>query len=186
VVLGRAITLEAVQVTATASDKLRASFDDNKRVGLGHFMERAEIAKFDGMQLATVLTTLPTTGVANGNGHAWVTSRRRPPPGCPGNPPDDTCLQNHGFYIPTYFESMQGMPRECWAHVYVDGVLQNGTREPTEPFDLNTIPPERIDKMEFYAGASETPLQYSRMGSQCGVLVIWTRQYEPKPDKPPS
>jgi hypothetical protein len=186
VVLGRAITLEAVQVTATASDKLRASFDDNKRVGLGHFMERAEIAKFDGMQLATVLTTLPTTGVANGNGHAWVTSRRRPPPLCPGNPPDDTCLQNHGFYIPTYFESMQGMPRECWAHVYVDGVLQNGTREPTEPFDLNTIPPERIDKMEFYAGASETPLQYSRMGSQCGVLVIWTRQYEPKPDKPPS
>jgi len=77
------------------------------------------------------------------------------------------------------------MPKECWAHVWVDGVLQNGTREPAEPFDLKEIPPYRIDKMEFYAGASETPLQYSRMGSQCGVLVIWTRQYEPKPEKPP-
>ena len=80
---------------------------------------------------------------------------------------------------------MQGMPKECWALVWVDGVLQNGIREPTEPFDLKEIPPDRIDKMEFYAGASETPSQYSRMGSQCGVLVIWTRQYEPKPEKPP-
>jgi len=185
VVLGRAITLEAVQVTATAYDKLRRSFDDNMRVGLGHFMTRDQIAKYDGMELATVLSTLPTTGVANGNGHSWVTSRRRPLPPCPGNPPSDGCLQQHGFYIPSYFERMQGMPKECWAHVWVDGVLQNGTREPAEPFDLKEIPPYRIDKMEFYAGASETPLQYSRMGSQCGVLVIWTRQYEPKPEKPP-
>ena len=79
---------------------------------------------------------------------------------------------------------MQGMPVECWAHVYVDGVLQNGISEPTEPFDLKQIPPERIDKMEFYAGAAETPAQYSRMGSNCGVLVVWTRPYESKPDKP--
>jgi hypothetical protein len=82
---------------------------------------------------------------------------------------------------------MQGMPLGiCWAQVYVDGVLQNAMKEPTEPFDLTQIPPERIGALEFYGGASETPAQYSRMGSQCGVLVIWTRQYEPKPDKPPS
>jgi len=184
VVLGRAITLEAVQVTATAYDKLRQSFDENKRVGLGHFMERDQIAKFDGMETATVLSTIPTTGVANGNGHSWVTSRRRPAPICPPHPAGDECLKSHGFYIPEYFESMQGMPVECWAHVYVDGVLQNGISEPTEPFDLKQIPPERIDKMEFYAGAAETPAQYSRMGSNCGVLVVWTRPYEPKPDKP--
>jgi hypothetical protein len=185
VVLGRAITLETVQVTASASDKLRQSFDENKRIGLGHFMEREEIAKYDGMELATVLQNIPTTGVANGNGHSWVTSRRRPPPLCPPHPQGDTCLQSHGFYIPEYLEAMQGMPVECWALVYLDGVLQNGTREPTEPFDLKRIPPERIDRMEFYAGAAETPAQYSRMGSACGVLVIWTRRFEPKPDHPP-
>ncbi|HEY6827979.1 MAG TPA: carboxypeptidase regulatory-like domain-containing protein [Gemmatimonadaceae bacterium] len=183
VVLGRAITLEAVQVTATAYDKMRQSFDENKRVGLGHFLERTEIAKYDGMELATVLQNIPTTGVANGRGHSWVTSRRRPPPMCPPN--DYICLQSHGFYIPDSMERQQGMPIECWAQVYVDGVLQNGIREPTEPFDLKQIPPERIDKMEFYASGAETPMQYSRMGSSCGVLVVWTRQYEPKPDKPP-
>ena len=187
VVLGRAITLEPVKVTATASDKMRASFDENMRVGLGHFMTRDQIAKYDGMELATVLSTIPTTGVANGRGRSWVTSRRRPPALCPpaSTPQGVVCLQNHGFYVPDTAEMQQGMPIECWALVYLDGVLQNGTKEPTEPFDLKQVPPERIDKMEFYAGAAETPSQYSRMGSNCGVLVIWTRLYEPKPDKPP-
>ena len=38
------------------------------------------------------------------------------------------------------------------------------------------IPPERVEAMEFYAGAAETPMRYSRMGSNCGALVIWTRK----------
>ena len=174
VVLGRAITLEAVQVTATAYDKLRQSFDENKRIGLGHFMTRDEIQKFDGMQLATVLQQMPTTGVATGNGHSWIASRLPHP-----------SISGRGVYFPTAMEKMQGMPSGvCWAHVYIDGVLQNGTQEPTEPFDVTQIPAERIDAIEFYAGAGETPAKYTRMGSQCGVLVIWTRQYEPKPAKP--
>jgi hypothetical protein len=183
VVLGRAITLEAVQVTATAYDKMRQSFDENKRVGLGHFMEREQIAKYDGMELATVLQNITATAVANGRGHSWVTTNRPRAPLCPPN--DTTCLQSHGFYIPDSMEKQQGMPIQCWAQVYLDGVLQNGVREPTEPFDLKQIAPERVDKMEFYTGGAETPAQYTRMGSNCGVLVIWTRQYEPKPDKPP-
>jgi len=175
VVLGRAVTLETVQVTATAHDKLRQSFDENKRIGLGHFMTRDEIQKFDGLQLASVLQQIPSTGVATGNGHSWIASRLPHP-----------SLSGRGIYLPSYIEKMQGMPSGvCWAHVYIDGVLQNGTQEPTEPFDVTQIPAERIDAIEFYAGAAETPAKYSRMGSQCGVLVIWTRQYEPKPDKPP-
>ena len=187
VVLGRAITLEPVKVTATAYDKMRLSFDENMRVGLGHFMTRDQIAKYDGMELATVLSTLPTTGVASARGRSWVTSRRRPAPLCPplSNPRGAECLRNHGFYVPDTAEMQLGMPIDCWALVFVDGVLQNGPKQPTEPFDLKRIPPERVDKIEFYAGPSETPAQYSRMGSPCGVLVIWTRQYEPKPDKPP-
>jgi hypothetical protein len=57
--------------------------------------------------------------------------------------------------------------------------------DPTEPFDLKEMHPDRVDKLEFYATSAEVPLEYSRRGSQCGVLVIWTRGYEPKPDKPP-
>ncbi|HEV8215249.1 MAG TPA: hypothetical protein VGP95_05425, partial [Gemmatimonadaceae bacterium] len=103
---------------------------------------------------------------------------------CPPGTRQLECLQSHGFYIPDGMQRQQGMPIACWSLIWIDGVLQNGVREPTEPFDLKEVPPDRIDKVEFYAGASETPLQYSRMGSNCGTLVIWTRQYEPKPDKP--
>jgi hypothetical protein len=119
VVLGRAITLEPVKVTATAYDKMRLSFDENMRVGLGHFMTRDQIAKYDGMELATVLSTLPTTGVASARGRSWVTSRRRPAPLCPplSNPRGAECLRNHGFYVPDTAEMQLGMPIDCWALV---------------------------------------------------------------------
>jgi hypothetical protein len=160
VVLGRVVTLEPVVVTA--SERVRQSFDENRRIGLGHFLTREDIAKYDGMDMSSALQQVPTVGLADGHGHVWVTSRRHP--------------FTAQVYEPSYIERMQGMPRECWAQVYLDGVLQNGMKEPTEPFDLKQIPVDRVEAIEFYAGGGETPLQYSRLGSQCGVLVIWTRR----------
>jgi hypothetical protein len=43
-------------------------------------------------------------------------------------------------------------------------------------FNLNSINPAQIEAIEFYASPAETPLKYSVMESQCGVLVIWTRR----------
>jgi hypothetical protein len=60
--------------------------------------------------------------------------------------------------------------------VYLDGVLMNGSKQPTEPFDLSTVAPEQLEAVEWYASPSQTPLQYGRSGSQCGVLVLWTRR----------
>jgi hypothetical protein len=68
------------------------------------------------------------------------------------------------------------MPIACYALVYVDDVLMNGTTEPTEPFDISSIAPEQVEAVEFYSGPAQTPLKYSRMGSNCGVLVIWRRR----------
>jgi hypothetical protein len=184
VVLGRAVTLEPVKVTATASDRMRASFDDHRRIGIGHFMMREEIQKYDGMEFATLLSTIPTTGIAYGRAHNWVTSRLRPPPPlCLYQ--RAACLRAHGFYLGDGYGDDAGLPVECWSLVFIDGVLQNGMHDPTEPFDLKEMHPDRVDKLEFYATSAEVPLEYSRRGSQCGVLVIWTRGYEPKPDKPP-
>jgi len=183
VVLGRAVTLEPVKVVATARDMMRASFDENKAVGLGHFMTRDQIEKYDGMELATLLSTISSTAIAYGKAHNWISSRRRPPP--PLCLLDYlACMRAHGFHIPDEFEGQQGLPIECWALVWVDGVLQNGMHDPTEPFDLKEVAPFGVDKLEFYANDLEAPLKYQRRGSQCGVLVIWRRQYEPKPDKP--
>jgi hypothetical protein len=174
VVLGRAVTLEAVTVTARANDREMPGFEDNKRVGLGHFMTRAELEKFTGMQLGTALDQLSDIHTVRGNGHLWVASRRQPAPACRQG--DTVCLRNAGFYLPSVQEMMSGMESLCYAQVYIDRVLMNGLQEPTEPFDLRTVPPESVEAVEWYAGASQTPLKYARMASGCGVLVIWTRR----------
>jgi len=182
IVLGRAITLEAVTVTAQYSDRAMPGFEDNKRVGLGKFMTRAEIAKFDGMTMTSALSQFASLGLIGGmKGNIWATSRLSPVAAClPGSPGTHdaltvtgVCLVSHGYYIP---EKGESAPIACYSLVYIDGQLMNGSREPTEPFDLRSVSPERIEAMEYYAGPAETPMKYSRMGSSCGVLVIWTRK----------
>jgi hypothetical protein len=185
VVLGRAITLETVTVSEKRTQREMPGFDDNRRLGLGQFMTRAELARYDGMKLAGVLQQLSGVAFVNGStGSAWLTSKRAPAPLCPPGPVGDPdhptqtgrCFQSHGFYIPERQEASRGIKAACYALVYLDGMLMNGAKEPTEPFDVNSIAPEQIEAMEFYAGPSQTPLEYSRMGSNCGVLVIWRRR----------
>jgi hypothetical protein len=176
VVLGRAVTLEAVTVTAQFNDREMPGFEDNRRVGLGHFLTRVDLEKYTGMKLGTVLDQLSDVATLRGRGsQLWVASRRQPPVACPPKG-GATCAQSHGYYVPDSGERTQGMPVVCYAQVYIDRVLMNGVAEPTQPFDLGTVVPESVEAIEWYAGASQTPLKYARMGSNCGVLVIWTRR----------
>jgi hypothetical protein len=45
-----------------------------------------------------------------------------------------------------------------------------------EPFDVNSIPPETIEAIEWYAGPAQTPSEYNNLNTACGVLVIWTHR----------
>jgi hypothetical protein len=175
VVLGRAVTLETVTVSEKATERAMASFEENRRLGLGHFVTRAELEKYTGMKLATVLQQIPQLDMRHGRGEqAWVSSRHARPPLCPPNAAE--CLKNHGFYVPDVADVKQGMPTACYSLVYLDDVLMNGATEPTEPFDISLIAPQQVEAVEFYSGPAQTPLKYSRMGSNCGVLAIWTRR----------
>jgi hypothetical protein len=175
VVLGRAVTLETVTVTEKATERAMASFEENRRLGLGHFVTRGELEKYTGMKLASVLQQIPQLDMRHGRGEqAWVSSRHARPPQCP--PAAVGCYKSQGFYVPDAADAFQGMPIACYALVYVDDVLMNGATEPTEPFDISSIAPEQVDAVEFYSGPAQTPLKYSRMGSNCGVLVIWRRR----------
>ncbi|HEV8497944.1 MAG TPA: hypothetical protein VGQ56_13815 [Gemmatimonadaceae bacterium] len=174
-VLGRAVVLEPVTVTEKEIQRAMTSFEENRRVGLGHFMTRAQIAVYDGMKLAGVVQQMGGISVISGRtGSAWITSKHAPLPLC--RPADTDCIKSAGSYVPEGFERLQGMLTACYSLVYLDGVVMNGSREPTEPFDINSIAPEQIEAMEFYAGSAETPLKYSRAGSNCGVLAIWRRR----------
>jgi hypothetical protein len=175
VLLGRAVTLETVSVTEKATERAMASFEENRRLGLGHFVTRGDLEKYTGMKLASVLQQIPQLDMRRGRGEqAWVSSRHARPPQCP--PAAVGCYKSQGFYVPDAADANQGMPIACYALVYVDDVLMNGTTEPTEPFDISSIAPEQVEAVEFYSGPAQTPLKYSRMGSNCGVLVIWRRR----------
>jgi hypothetical protein len=179
VVLGRAVTLEAITVSEKATERAMASFEENRRLGLGHFLTRADLEKYTGMKLASVLQQIPQLDMRRGRGEqAWVSSRHARPPLCPpaDSPKGAECFRNHGVYVPDPVEAGEGMPIACYALVYVNDMLMNGATEPTEPFDISQIAPDQVEGVEFYAGPAQTPMKYSRMGSNCGVLVIWRRR----------
>jgi hypothetical protein len=85
-------------------------------------------------------------------------------------------LRQQGIYCPQgTAEEVEGIECGCYALVYVDGHLMN-TQRPTEPYDINSIAPERIEGVEWYASGAQTPAQYATLNSTCGVMAIWTRR----------
>ena len=65
-------------------------------------------------------------------------------------------------------------PRDCPMSTYVDGVVVTTETRPRRGSSIfDTVPIDMVEALEVYA-ASEVPAQYNR-GSQCGVVLIWTR-----------
>jgi hypothetical protein len=174
VVLGRAVTLETMVVTSQMDARRMAEFEESRRVGLGQFLTRAELQKFDGLPLRTPLQQLRGLGFVSTNAGFFPIKDPGPPATCPQNPITyPPCMRSHGYeYL--------GGTWACFKAVYVDGVLQN-SGIPTPPYDLKEIPVDRAEAIEYYAGGAETPARYAQgASSPCGVIVIWTRQ---GPDK---
>lgn len=175
VLLGRAVTLEPMSVEATRP--LLPSFEENRKLGLGHFLTRADLAAREDMSLLSFLEQMNGMRVIHGNGgHAWVMS---------------THSAGSVNPVPPQIEdSMQGAPRSrCWSKVYLNDLLvfsgrlleergrSGGLSARWEPlFDVSPFSAYQVEAIEYYAGAAETPLKYQRSDPSCGVLVIWTRR----------
>ena len=163
IVLRPMTTLDSVSVTATRTDVGMLTFEENRRAGLGTFLTRDELAKSEGRKIGDVLSMVQGAGVVRGRtSGAWIMARRS---------------TSSAVYAPSEIEKMQGIVRGCYAQVYLDGQLQNPSL-PTEPFDVNSVPVNQIEAVEWYASPAQTPARYTRLGSPCGVLVIHTRRYD--------
>ena len=57
----------------------------------------------------------------------------------------------------------------CPVDVYVDGVVYTDN-------DLQKLRVDQFAAVEFYAGPAQTPVQYNKTGSNCGVMLLWTRE----------
>ncbi|HVZ47947.1 MAG TPA: carboxypeptidase-like regulatory domain-containing protein [Gemmatimonadaceae bacterium] len=166
IVLSKITELAAVNVTAEAGTaNLPQSFEDHRRTGLGTFYTRDSIALMEGAPLSTLLGRTPALGMINSRGHAaWVMGSRIPP-----------SLGGANIYQPEDFEKSMGMKAGCYAQVYLDRTLLN-PGSPTQPFDINSIPPTQVEAIEWFPSASSVPLEYNGLNSACGVLVLHSRR----------
>lgn len=176
--LVRINTLDSVVVSATTTDRALRSFEENVRLGTGHFMTRQRLVELKGQPLRRALSELQGISLVYGHGsRSWVAGARQPGALCGRVAPgaSSECHRSHGIYDPSPVEAAQGMSASCYARVYIDGVLMNrGT--PTPPYDANELLADQIEAIEYYASAAEVPLQYAGLNTDCGVLIIHGRR----------
>jgi hypothetical protein len=184
VMMVRSTTLDSVVVTEKSIDHGLDDFEANRKVGLGHFLTRAELAPQEGRSTAAVLTTLPGIKVYVRGPYGWVGGSRH----------NATSLHAGGARIGLdKADSLKQAPLwECYALVYLDNnmiwrgrkfpmMTRFGPVEQWEPlFDINSIPVASIEAIEYYATAAETPMKYATLNSECGVLVIHSLRYHSK------
>lgn len=181
VVLGKATTLDSVIVNAARNDEDMRGFEEHRKLGLGHFMTRAELAKNEPRHLGDILRETPGLGYVAGRGNrGFVYSRRRDP--CPDQGLWTNCTEANGVYFPKdAFDAAQGIKPKCYSVIVLDGSILN-PGHPTPPFDLTSIPTENVEAVEYYDGTVQTPMQYSTK-NECGVVVLHSRRWEGKPPK---
>lgn len=147
--------LDTVEVNA----RLESS---SGRGSMGHVITRAQLDKQSNRRMAEVLAQVPGLQVRRGlGGKAWIASSR-------GR------ISMNLEYRPTQLEFQQGARRGCYAFVYLDGAIVFAGREPL--FDINSLSPDNIESIEYYAGGAQMPARYNQTGAACGVLVVHTRK----------
>jgi len=158
--LRRAAVLDSVRVVAGSRDFRMQEFEENRRLGLGHFFDRADLAKKDGLTLTSVLADLTGARIVGGTAGSALASTRG----------SVTSLQNQVLDVGPSNKV------DCYSTVYVDNVVvfRSGRGDPY--FNLNLMHPEDIEAIEFYAGPAELPARYNQLNAACGVLVIHRRR----------
>ena len=79
IVLSRVTALDSVVVSEPSTDPALRDFEDSRRIGLGHFFTRAELAKLEQHKLADILWQTPTLAflVAGSRPTSTASVRRR-------------------------------------------------------------------------------------------------------------
>jgi hypothetical protein len=163
--LARAVRLDSVRTTAPREADLE--FEENRRLGLGHFLTRKDLEKVGEASLSSVLAMIPGIRIAPSlsPGKAWVVNSRR-------------AFLEGDAYRTGDPNVDRGARLACYVNVVLDGFRMYAPRRPDDPlFDINSIRVDQIETIEYYIGATQLPGRYQGPGADaCGVLVIRTRR----------
>jgi len=171
-VLSRMVTLDSVVVKATPTDLRMRDFEENRKLGLGHFMVRADLEKVENVSMGAILTSFTGAGIVFGKLNKSFLVTKRWKSRC--SPKDLDCLNREKLYYMGGDWGELGAPVGCYVQIYLDNTMVNYGR-PTLPYNLNSLYARQIEAIEFYESGATVPSKYSKPGSDCGVLVVHTR-----------
>jgi hypothetical protein len=130
-------------------------FEDRRKAGIGQFITDSALRAASGSRLSQLLI-LHVPGIVIGNGGSYgefpISSRV-----CGG---------------------MSCSTPRCYVRIYLDGLLAfDGTPQQrnTQGIDLSTFKPDDLSGIEYYSGPSGLPARFAGFNSDCGTLVIWSR-----------
>ena len=139
-------TLGEVAVTTTLLERKLEPFLERRRFGIGRFMDAREIEAAPGTRLSEKIRHMPGLVVIH--------------PRDPSQPIKIASTRASG--------SIMQPSRVCGVAIYLDGAH-------APDFRVNDIQPGEIAAIEWYAGPSQVPMQYSGTRSTCGALLVWTK-----------
>lgn len=147
--------LADIVVEATAEPvNIAAGFNERRRLGFGHQIDRAEIERRSAHDLLNILRTVPgvrlnSVRTADG-GREWVL---------------ETGRANAG---------------DCRMQVYINGARMSSLAgDPGLLDDLLRTYAADIEAVEVYRGPAETPEVFGGSTARCGVVAIWYRRGGP-------
>ena len=156
--------ISAARVPVFESGKM-AEFNRRRTRGPGRFLSRAALAAIEPAPLSFGLRQ--TTGV-----------RLIPLPWpCVGEVAITGRDLGTGGGAP-FLCGAQAIGGWCFLSVVLDGALIWELGNPRQPPDLSGISASELQAVEIYRGPSEIPIEFSATGSECGVIVLWTRTGE--------
>jgi hypothetical protein len=152
-------TLDSVVVAATRP--ALPEFEDRRKLGIGQFFTREELAKQESRRLSDILSRVSGLRIlhATGGSQAWVVGGRG----------------MGAVYRPDPTSAALGAQPACYADVWLDGALLYRGDMGSMLWDVNSMAPGTLEAVEFYASA-QAPIRYSRANMECGVLLLWTRR----------
>jgi len=129
-------------------------FRRTHRLGSGRFITRDELEKARDTTLPNLLRRLPGTRIV----HA-------------GSATEDYLASGNS----TGPHALDHPPAPCFAQIYVDGVQVYVMERGNDPPNLAQWTASDLEAIEYYSNPSSTPAQFRSMNSDCGTLVLWTR-----------
>lgn len=151
------VPVAEVRVEAERPVGRMADFERRRRSGRGYLMTREEIEKKRPIHTSDIFTAVPGVEVVRSYLGRIVRMRGAAP------------------------AVHRGQAYECQVQYLLDG-FPAFVSHPSEPvFVDQLVRPIDIEAIEIYRGPAEIPAQFRGPGSDCGVVVIWTRDRLPDP-----